>query len=70
MKKEDILPFSTTWMDSEHIMLSDTNRRKTNTAHCHLQVESTKNQTWQEPTTEYKLGITRDRRQWDKANSL
>ena len=30
-EKNDILPFMTTWMDLEGIMLSEINQRKTNT---------------------------------------
>lgn len=29
--RKDILPFATTWMDLEHIMLSKTGQRKTDT---------------------------------------
>ena len=29
IRKEDILPFATTWMDLEHIMLSKINQRET-----------------------------------------
>ena len=40
--KTEILPFATTSMDLENIMLSEIHLRKTNT-HCdHLDVESTK----------------------------
>ena len=31
MRKEDILPFSTTWMDLEHFMLSEISQTKTST---------------------------------------
>ena len=31
IKKNDILPFATTWMDLEDIMLSEISQRKTNT---------------------------------------
>ena len=31
LKKNEILPFSTTWMDIESITLSEINHRKTNT---------------------------------------
>ena len=32
MEKNDILPFATTWVDVEGIMLSELSQRKTNTA--------------------------------------
>ena len=31
MRKKEVLPFMTTWMDLEDIMLSKINQRKTNT---------------------------------------
>ena len=31
MRKEDILPFATTWIDLEHMMLSEINQRNTST---------------------------------------
>ena len=31
MEKSDILPFATTWVDGEGIMLSELSQRKTNT---------------------------------------
>ena len=31
LKKKDILPFATTWMDLKGIMLSEVRQRKTNT---------------------------------------
>ena len=40
IKKIKILPFITTWMDSEGIMLSEISQRKTNTIRYHLYVES------------------------------
>ena len=39
-KKNEILPFATTWMDLEGIMLSEISQRKTNTVHFHSHVES------------------------------
>ena len=42
-KRKGILPFATTWMDLEDIMLSDIIRhRKTNSVCYHLYVESKK----------------------------
>ena len=39
-KKKEILPFATTGMDLEPIMLSEISQRKTNTVCFHLHVES------------------------------
>ena len=41
MRKEDILPFVTTWMDFEYIMLSKISQTKTSTVY-HLYMESKK----------------------------
>lgn len=41
MKKE-ILPFMTTWIDLENIMLSEISQRNTNTICSHIHVESKK----------------------------
>ena len=40
IKKNEILPFATTWMDQEGIMLSEISHRKTNTVCYHLYVKS------------------------------
>ena len=42
IKKNEILPFATTWMDLEGIMLSEICETKTNTVWYHLYVESKK----------------------------
>ena len=42
IKKNEILPFATTWMDLESIMFSEMRQRKTNTGCFHLYVESKK----------------------------
>ena len=43
IKKNEILPFVTMWMDLEGIMLSEKDRqRKTNTVRSHLYMESKK----------------------------
>ena len=42
IKKNEILPFATTWMDLESIMFSEISQRKTNTLCYHLYVESKK----------------------------
>ena len=39
LKKNEILPFPTTWMDLEDIMLSEVSQRKTNTLRFHSYVE-------------------------------
>ena len=42
-KKNEILPFATTWVDLEGIiMLSEISQRKTNTLHYHLYVQPKK----------------------------
>ena len=43
-KKKEILPFGTTWMDTEGIMLSEISHTKANIVWSHLCVESKKNQ--------------------------
>ena len=40
LKKNEILPFTTTGMDLEGIMISQVSQRKTNTVCFHLHVES------------------------------
>ena len=42
IKKNEILPFATTWMDLEDIILSETNQRETNTVCYHFYVEPKK----------------------------
>ena len=42
IKKGKIIPFATTWMDLEIIILSEVRQRKTNTILYHLYVESNK----------------------------
>ena len=42
IKRNDILPFATTWIDLKGIMLSEISQRKTNTSGCHLHVKSNK----------------------------
>ena len=39
IKKTGILPFATTWMDLENIMLSEISQRNTNTVGFHLYVD-------------------------------
>ena len=41
-KKNEILPFATTWMDLEGIMVSEISQRMTNTLYYHLYVDSKK----------------------------
>ena len=40
MRNKEILPFATTWMDGEDIMLSEILQRKANTVRYHLHVKS------------------------------
>ena len=59
IKKNEILPFVTTWMDLECIMLSEISQIKTNTTWSHLYVESKKqnkptNKTKQKQTHRYR----------------
>ena len=42
MRKKDILPFTITLMDLEHIVLSEISQRKTSTVWYNLYVESKK----------------------------
>ena len=44
IRKEDILPFVTTWIDLKHIMLSEKSQRKTGTVWYHLFMGSKKTQ--------------------------
>ena len=44
MKKNEVMPFSATWMDLQIIILSEVSQRKTNIIY-HLYVESNKNDT-------------------------
>ena len=40
IKRNEIMPFATTWVDLGIIILSEVNERKTNIICCHLYVES------------------------------
>ena len=42
IKKNEILPFASTWMDPDDILLSEISQRKTNTVSSHLHVETKK----------------------------
>ena len=57
IKKSEIVPFVTAWMDLEGIMLSEISQRKTNTTWFHLYVES------KEQNTHKKLKQTHRHRQ-------
>ena len=52
-KKKEILPFGTTWMDLECIMLSEI-KRKTNTVWFHIYVECKKQNKWTNITKQKK----------------
>ena len=43
IKKDEIVPFVTTWVNLAGIMLNEINQRKINTVWFHLYVESLKN---------------------------
>ena len=69
-KKNEILPFSTTWIDLEGIILSEISRRKTNTICYHFYVESKNEsklvnitQEIQTHNTESKLVVTSGERE-------
>ena len=51
-KKKKILPFVTTWMDLESIMLSEISQRKTNTIWSHLYMVSKTQNKWTNNKTE------------------
>ena len=58
-----MLPFATTWMDLEDIILSEISQRKTNTIWVHLHEESKNKQTKQrKPNHRYReqLVVARD----------
>ena len=42
IKKDEMMPFTTTWLDLEGIMLNEVSQRKTNTIRYHLYAESKK----------------------------
>ena len=42
IKKNEMFPFVTTWMDLEGIILSEVNQTKINTVYCHVYVKSKK----------------------------
>ena len=64
-KKNEIVPFATTWMDLEGLMLSKISETKTNTVLSHFHVESKEKQkTKQQATlidTENRLVVARGR---------
>ena len=61
IKKNEILPFATTWVDLESIMLSEITQRKTYTVCYHLYVDLKKNK---------RMNITKQNRLRDTENKL
>ena len=47
IKKNEILPLATTWMELENIMLSEISKRKTNTVWSYSYVEFKKQNKWE-----------------------
>ena len=66
VKKNEILPFVTTWMDLEGIMLSEISQTKTNTVWFHLYVESKKQNKWTNITKhkQNKQVVAREEGRW------
>ena len=64
IKKNEILPFSTTWKDIKGIMLSEIRRRNTISLWFHLYVESKKQNRSSLTDTENKLVVARGERGW------
>ena len=60
MKNNEILPFATTWMDLEGIMLSEISQKKTNTIHSYL-CEIKHTDTYKFIDTDNRLVIVRGR---------
>ena len=59
IKKMEILPFVTAWIDLENIMLSEISQRKKNTIWFHLHVESKKQNKWKRTNkTEIQIKTT------------
>ena len=56
--EKEFLPFLTTWMELEDIMLSEIRQRKTNTVLSHLHVESKKKKE-KTQKTENRLEVNR-----------
>ena len=58
-KKNEIVPFATTWMDPKDIMLSEVSETKINTVLSQLDVESKEKQKNQLIDTENRLVVAR-----------
>ena len=68
IEKKEILPFATTWMELEGIMVSEIRQRKINTIGSHLYVESEKNTNSELTDTEKRLVVATDRWGWGGEN--
>ena len=70
-KKKEILPFVTTWMDLEGIMLSEISQRKTNTVSSHLYADSKVKHIKRELSGGYQgLGVGESGRCWPKGTNF
>ena len=65
MKKNEILPFATTWMDLEGIMLSEVSQTKTNNAWYPFYVESQKKKKRSNSRTESRKVVARGLEVWE-----
>ena len=61
-KKTEILPFGTTWMDLDSIMLTEISKRKTISSHLYVQSKKKKKSQTSLTDIENKLVIAKDLR--------